>query len=169
MQHIKERMTNITKRLTFKNFKIVDFDNTDEVFKIELEWTNPDSRIIKTRYYVNFKYSFLEELYENNNLKYDVIQKLILKKMWWETDMSKYNTPISSRAFLKRIQKNTGRDDISFDDYIQELRRTVAINYSYIMSNSSYDEMVLDLIELGELSMDVLPLIKFKKEKEDEV
>lgn len=82
MQHIKERMTNITKRLTFKNFKVLDFDNTDEIFKIELEWTNPDSRVIKTHYHVNFKYGFLEELYENNNLKYDVIQKLILKKMW---------------------------------------------------------------------------------------
>lgn len=83
--------------------------------------------------------------------------------------MSKYNTPISSRAFLKRIQKNTGRDDVPFEDYIQELRHSVAINYFYIMSNSSYDEMILDLIELGELSTDVLPLIKFKKEKEDEV
>lgn len=78
----------------------------------------------------------------------------------------KQPTPISSRAFIARLQKRNGLNNISFNDYVQILRREVAHRHNYIMSNSSYDDMILDLIELGELSTDILPLIKFKKDGE---
>lgn len=82
--------------------------------------------------------------------------------------MARHKEPVSARAFLARIQKQTGRNDVSFKEYIQELRYNIAIEYGYIMSNVSYDDMVLDLIQLGEISYEVLPLIKFEKENPNE-
>ena len=53
---------------------------------------------------------------------------------------------------------------LSFNTFIDRLRYNVAIQHEYIMNAVSYDEMILDLIELGELDPNILPMIKFKKD-----
>lgn len=72
--------------------------------------------------------------------------------------------PVKAQTMLSKIQSNMDLDDITFQEFIKELRYRVAMEYGYIMSNSSYDDMVLDLVQLGELSPDILPLVKFEKD-----
>ncbi|WWT40137.1 hypothetical protein [Staphylococcus phage PT94] len=72
--------------------------------------------------------------------------------------------PVKAQTMLSKIQHNMDCDDMPFQEFIQELRHSVAMEYGYIMSNSSYDDMVLDLVQLGELSPDILPLVKFEKD-----
>ena len=71
---IKERITNILKRMTFKYFKVSDFDNTLEDI-VEAEITNT---ITGDKHYVYFPYDMLERWYEYRNLKYDLIKEFIL-------------------------------------------------------------------------------------------
>lgn len=47
--------------------------------------------------------------------------------------------------------------------FIQQLRITIAKKYNYIMNNISYDEMLLDLVQIGEVDYSVLSKVKLEK------
>ena len=74
---IKERITNILKRMTFKYFKVTEIDNTLPDM-VEAEITNT---ITKQKHYVYFPYGMLERWYSYQNLKYNLIKEYILSNI----------------------------------------------------------------------------------------
>lgn len=74
---IKERITNILKRMTFKYFKVTEIDNTLPDM-VEAEITNT---ITKQKHYVYFPYDMLERWYSYQNLKYNLIKEYILSNI----------------------------------------------------------------------------------------
>lgn len=74
---IKERITNILKRMTFKYFKITEIDNTLPDM-VEAEITNT---ITKQKHYVYFPYDMLKKWYSYQNLKYSLIKEYILNNI----------------------------------------------------------------------------------------
>lgn len=74
---IKERITNILKRMTFKYFKVTEIDNTLPDM-VEAEVTNT---ITKQKHYVYFPYDMLERWYSYQNLKYNLIKEYILSNI----------------------------------------------------------------------------------------
>lgn len=68
---------------------------------------------------------------------------------------------MTSKQFLAKIHRED-IPSISFNVFIQYLRVKVAKEYGYILSAVSYDDIVLDLVDLGELEQEVLLYIDFK-------
>lgn len=74
---IKERITNILKRMTFKYFKVTEIDNTlPDMVKAEITNT-----ITKQKHYVYFPYDMLKKWYSYQNLKYSLIKEYILNNI----------------------------------------------------------------------------------------
>lgn len=74
---IKERTTNILKRMTFKYFKIVDIDN---ILQQEITVTI-ENIVTKELYYIELSYDFLHGLSDNGLLKYNVIEDYLIYHM----------------------------------------------------------------------------------------
>lgn len=70
---------------------------------------------------------------------------------------------ITSKEFLAHIHRETDKR-LSFNTFIYRLRRSIALEYDYIMSAVDYDSIVLDLVDLGEVDSKILLGIKFKDE-----
>lgn len=76
-REIKERTTNILKRMTFKYFKIVDIDNiSQQEIVVTIENT-----VTKELYYIGLSYDFLHKLSDNELLKYNVIEDYLIYHM----------------------------------------------------------------------------------------
>lgn len=69
---------------------------------------------------------------------------------------------ITSKEWFAQLHHQINRR-VSFNTFIQQLRKVIAKRYSYIMNNVSYDEMLLDLIKLGEVDYSVLSKVKLEK------
>lgn len=74
---IKERITNILKRMTFEYFKVTEIDNNLPDM-VEAEITN---MITKQKYYIYFPYDMLERWYSYQNLKYNLVKEYILNNI----------------------------------------------------------------------------------------
>lgn len=74
---IKERITNILKRMTFEYFKVTEIDNTLPDM-VEAEITN---MITKQKHYIYFPYDMLERWYNYQNLKYNLVKEYILNNI----------------------------------------------------------------------------------------
>ena len=74
---IKERITNILKRMTFEYFKVTEIDNNLPDM-VEAEITN---MITKQKHYIYFPYDMLERWYIYQNLKYNLIKEYILNNI----------------------------------------------------------------------------------------
>lgn len=74
---IKERITNILKRMTFEYFKVTEIDNNlPDMVKAEI--TN---MITKQKHYIYFPYDMLERWYSYQNLKYNLVKEYILNNI----------------------------------------------------------------------------------------
>lgn len=74
---IKERTTNILKRMTFKYFKIVDIDNTlQQEIVVTIENT-----VTKELYHIELSYDFLHTLSDSRLLKYNIIEDYLIHHM----------------------------------------------------------------------------------------
>lgn len=74
---IKERITNILKRMTFEYFKVTEIDNNLPDM-VEAEITN---MITKQKHYIYFPYDMLERWYSYRNLKYNLVKEYILNNI----------------------------------------------------------------------------------------
>lgn len=74
---IKERITNILKRMTFEYFKVTEIDNTLPDM-VEAEITN---MVTKQKHYIYFPYDMLERWYNYQNLKYNLVKEYILNNI----------------------------------------------------------------------------------------
>ncbi|MDU6246520.1 MAG: hypothetical protein E6618_10585 [Staphylococcus warneri] len=74
---IKERITNILKRMAFEYFKVTEIDNNLPDM-VEAEITN---MITKQKHYIYFPYDMLERWYSYQNLKYNLIKEYILNNI----------------------------------------------------------------------------------------
>lgn len=74
---IKERITNILKRMTFEYFKVTEIDNTLQDM-VEAEITN---MITKQKHCIYFPYDMLERWYNYQNLKYNLVKEYILNNI----------------------------------------------------------------------------------------
>lgn len=74
---IKERITNILKRMTFEYFKVTEIDNNLPDM-VEAEITN---MITKQKHYIYFPYDMLERWYGYQNLKYNLVKEYILNNI----------------------------------------------------------------------------------------
>lgn len=74
---IKERITNILKRMTFEYFKVTEIDNTLPNM-VEAEITN---MVTKQKHYIYFPYDMLERWYNYQNLKYNLVKEYILNNI----------------------------------------------------------------------------------------
>ena len=76
------------------------------------------------------------------------------------------NDKITSKEFLAALHRNYDKR-LSFNNFIKRLRRDIALHHSYIMSAVDYDQMVLELVDLGELDNKVLLRIKIEGDDND--
>lgn len=74
---LKERTTNILKRLTFKYHSVGYIDNTTH-FIISVEIIN---NVTQNSTVIHFPYDMLKFWYEHNNLKYDLIKEYIISNI----------------------------------------------------------------------------------------
>lgn len=72
---------------------------------------------------------------------------------------------ITSKEFLAALHRNYDKR-LSFNTFIKRLRRDVSLSHSYIMSAVDYDQMILELVDLGELDNRVLLGIKIEGDDE---
>ena len=77
------------------------------------------------------------------------------------------NDKITSKEFLAALHRNYDKR-LSFNNFIKHLRRNVALHHSYIMSAVDYDSIVLDLVDLGEISDNVLTMIEWEDDDKGE-
>lgn len=75
------------------------------------------------------------------------------------------NDKITSKEFLAALHRNYDKR-LSFNNFIKRLRRDIALHHNYIMSAVDYDQMVLELVDLGELDNKVLLRIKIEGDDE---
>lgn len=69
---------------------------------------------------------------------------------------------ITSREWFSELHYQLNKR-VSFNMFIQQLRIIIAKKYNYIMNNVSYDEMLLDLVQIGEVDYSVLSKVKLEK------
>lgn len=72
---------------------------------------------------------------------------------------------ITSREWFSELHYQLNKR-VSFNTFIQQLRMIIAKKYNYIMNNVSYDEMLLDLVQIGEVDLEVLSQVKLQKDDE---
>ena len=77
------------------------------------------------------------------------------------------NDKITSKEFLAALHRNYDKR-LSFNNFIKRLRRDIALHHSYIMSAVDYDSIVLDLVDLGEISDNVLTMIEWEDDDKGE-
>ena len=68
---------------------------------------------------------------------------------------------ITSKEWFSKLHYSIDKR-LSFNTFIERLRTNIAYEYDYIMSAVDYDEMLLDLIQLGEVDIKVLQEVKLK-------
>lgn len=68
---------------------------------------------------------------------------------------------MTSKEFLANMHVQTDRR-ISFNTYITRLRRRVALQTGYILSAVNYDDIILDMVDLGLLPHEVITQIEFE-------
>lgn len=73
---------------------------------------------------------------------------------------------MSAKEFLEEIHKNTDKRK-SFHTFIRHLRYSIAMEYHYITSAVDYEQIVLDLADLGEIDSKVLFEIDWEDNEED--
>ena len=73
------------------------------------------------------------------------------------------NRKIASKEFLSNMHIQMNKS-VSFKTFIQQLRKSVFKVHLYIMNNVSYDEMIMDLVQLGELPYETLQKIKWEED-----
>lgn len=70
---------------------------------------------------------------------------------------------VTSKEFLSNMHFLMNKS-VSFNTFIQQLRKAVFKTHLYIMNNVSYDEMIMDLVQLGELPYETLQKIKWEED-----
>lgn len=73
------------------------------------------------------------------------------------------NRKITSKEFLSNMHVQMNKS-VSFKTFIQQLRKSVFKVHLYIMNNVSYDEMIMDLVQIGELPYETLQKIKWEED-----
>lgn len=73
------------------------------------------------------------------------------------------NRKITSKEFLSNMHIQMNKS-VSFKTFIQQLRKAIFKSHLYIMNNVSYDEMIMDLVQLGELPYETLQKIKWEED-----
>lgn len=75
----------------------------------------------------------------------------------------KVNRKVTSKEYLSNMHFRMNKS-VSFKTFIQQLRKSVFKVHLYIMNNVSYDEMIMDLVQLGELPYETLQKIKWEED-----
>ena len=70
---------------------------------------------------------------------------------------------VTSKEFLSNMHIQMNKS-VSFKTFIQQLRKSVFKVHLYIINNVSYDEMIMDLVQLGELPYETLQKIKWEED-----
>lgn len=68
---------------------------------------------------------------------------------------------MTSKEFLAITHHQTDKR-LSFNTYITRLRRRVALQTGYILSAVNYDDIILDMVDLGLLPHEVISQIEFE-------
>lgn len=71
---------------------------------------------------------------------------------------------MTSKDVLSSLHVST-RKNVSFNTFINGLRRSIALKYGYIMSAVDYDEMVISLVDLGILDKAILLQLEYGDDK----
>lgn len=72
---------------------------------------------------------------------------------------------MTAKEFLSILHQRSDKRK-SFNTFIKQLRHAVAMEYGYITSAVDYEQIVLDLADLGEINEEVLLQIEWKENKE---
>ena len=70
---------------------------------------------------------------------------------------------VTSKEYLSNMHFRMNKS-VSFKTFIQQLRESIFKVHLYIMNNVSYDEMIIDLVQLGELPHETLQKIKWEED-----
>ena len=71
---------------------------------------------------------------------------------------------MTSKDVLSSLHVST-RKNVGFNTFINGLRHSIALKYSYIMSAVGYDEMVISLVDLGILDKAILLQLEYGDDK----
>lgn len=74
---------------------------------------------------------------------------------------------MTAKEFLERLHRNTDKRK-SFNTFIKELRYALAMEHHFITSAVDYEQIVMDLADLEEISDNVLTMIEWEDDNKGE-